>query len=172
MIAPILKMIPQILLLVLLFQINGIQLSAQETRWIDDIVPDSTLDDANFKICNTDKQSIQYFNDGIGVQYKGGKPAINALFSSGYRSVKVNQSGLIRIRFVVNCSGATGRFRLLSSDLNYQPYQFSPEITEQLLQITKSMNGWQPKVWKEIKVDYYQYLIFKIENGKLTHILP
>lgn len=149
-----------------------IQVSAQDTRWIDDIVPDSILDDTSFKICNTNEQIIQYFNDGTGVQYKGGKFILDSLFFSTYRSVKVNQSGLIRIRFVVNCQGQTGRFRLLSSDLNYQPFQFSTEITDQLLRITKYMDGWQPKIWKESKVDYYQYLIFKIENGKLTHILP
>ncbi len=156
----------------LLFSCTCIQLSAQDTRWIDDIVPDSTLDDASFKICNSDGQIIQYFNDGNGVQYKGGKSIIDTLFFSTYRSVKVNESGLIRVRFVVNCLGETGRFRLLSSDLNYQPYQFTTEITDQLLRITKYMDGWQPKIWKEMKVDYYQYLIFRIENGELTHILP
>lgn len=166
------KRIQQILLLILFFVCNSIQLFAQETRWIDDIVPDSTLDDANFKICNTNEQIIQYFNDGNSIQYKEGKAAIDSLFFSTYRPINVNQSGLIRIRFVVNCLGETGRFRLLSSDLNYQPYQFTTEITDQLLSILKPINGWKPKIWKSVKVDYYQYLIFKIENGKLTHILP
>ncbi len=148
------------------------QVSVQETRWIDDIVQDSTLDGMDFKICNADDQIIQYFNDGKSVQYKGGKPIIEATFFSAYTPVDITQSGFIRIRFVVNCLGKTGRFRLLSSDLNYQPYPFTPEITDQLLQITKSMKDWQPKTWKGMQIDYYQYLVFKIENGKLTHILP
>lgn len=166
------KIIPSALLFSSLFLISCRQIPAQETRWIDDIVPDSMLDNPDFKICNTNEQIIQYFNDGNGIQYQGGKPIIDSLFFNIFHSVKVNQSGFIRIRFVVNCFGETGRFRLLGSDLNYQPYQFTPEITEQLTQITKSMDGWQPKTWKGMKVDYYQYLIFKIENGKLTHILP
>ena len=155
-----------ILLFMLFINCMNIQLFAQETRWIDDIVPDSALDDSSFKICNAEEQIIQYFNDGNGVQY------IDSIFLSAYQPLDINESGIIRIRFVVNCSGETGRFRLLSADLNYQPYQFSSEITSQLLRITKSMEGWLPKIWKDTKIDYYQYLIFKIEKGKLTHILP
>ena len=75
----------------------------------------------------------------------------------------------VALTVVVNCSGETGRFRLLSADLNYQPYQFSSEITSQLLRITKSMEGWLPKIWKDTKIDYYQYLIFKIEKGKVYY---
>lgn len=145
---------------------------AQETRWIDDIVPDWTLDDSSFEICNGDDQIIQYFNDGKGIQYSGGKRVIDSLFFSGYKTVHLQESGLIRIRFVVNCKGESGRFRILSSDLHYQPFVFSDDILDQLLEITRSMDQWEPKIWHEMKVDYYQYLIFRIENGKLLHILP
>lgn len=156
----------------LLFVFNLVEVFAQENRWIDDIVVDSTSDEAGFKICNADDQIIQYINDGNGVQYRGGKQVIDSLFLSVYHPVDSRESGLVRIRFIVNCKGETGRFRLLSSDLNYQPFQFSPAITTQLMNIAKAMKDWEPKIWKKSKVDYYQYLIFKIENGKLTHILP
>jgi len=165
----VIKLIP---VLLLWYGCSHAQIPTQEVRWIDDIVPDTMLDDADFKICNTDEQVIQYFNDGKSIQYKGGKPDIDSIFISAYKPVANSESGMIRIRFIVNCNGETGRFRILSSDLNYQPFQFSYEITNQLLQITKSMNGWQPKIWRDMKVDYYQYLIFRIENGKLTHVLP
>lgn len=155
-----------------LFIYAKVQLFAQESRWIEDIIPDISLDGDTFKICITTQQILQYFNDGNGIQYKGGKPAIDSVFYSTYQQVDSNESGIIRIRFAVNCRGETGQFRLLSSDLNYQPKQFSYEITNQLLRITKSMNGWQPKIWRNMPMDYYQYLIFKIEKGKLTHILP
>lgn len=161
--------------LMLLFTIMGAGndvLFAQTTRWIDDIAPDSLLDDSSFQICNSNDQIIQYFNDGNGVQYKGGKPSIDSLFFSSYRAIPKPESGLIRIRFVVNCKGETGRFRLLTADLNYQPRSFSPEITSQLLQIVQSMKGWEPKRWKNSPIDYYQYIICRVENGHLTNVLP
>jgi hypothetical protein len=61
---------------------------------------------------------------------------------------------------------------LLTADLNYQPRSFSPEITTQLLNIVQSMKGWEPKRWKNTQIDYYQYIICRVDNGHLTHVLP
>ncbi|HNR20586.1 MAG TPA: hypothetical protein PKN75_14750 [Bacteroidia bacterium] len=146
-------------------------LLAQEIRWVDDIVADSLQDGVTFKLCNTEAQIIQYFNNGKGAEYLGGKPAIDSLFFTSYHKVHTDISGMIRIRFVVNCLGETGRFRLLSADSNYQPVVFPDAVNSQLMQITKSMNGWQTKLWKDVKIDYYQNLIFRIEQGQLTNII-
>ena len=148
------------------------QLLKEDSRWVDDIAEDQELDDSAFKICTTNEQIIQYFNDGNGIQYIGDKPAIDSIFYSSYQAIKTNLSGFVRIRFIVNWSGETGRFRVLTSDLNYQANILPSDITKQLLNITKSMNGWQQKTWRDLNVDYYQYLIFKIEKGELTQILP
>ncbi len=150
---------------------NSNLLLAQETRWIDDIVVDSLQDGSTFNLCNTDEQIIQYFNNGQGVQYLGGQPAIDSLFFAKYQRVDTDKSGMIRIRFVVNCSGELGRFRVLSADLDYQPTEFPSTLISQLMQIAKSMNGWQPKIWKETKIDYYQNLIFIINQGELSNII-
>ena len=80
---------------------------------------------------------------------------------------------MIRIRFVVNCEGKTGRFRLMASDLKYQPKKFDKKITSQLMEISKNLTGWLPKKTDKGKlIDYYQYLIFKIKDGKIKRILP
>ncbi len=161
----------RMILIAILLLCNANLLMAQETRWVDDIVADSLQDGTTFKLCNTDEQIIQYFNNGKGVQYIGGKATIDSIFFTKYQHVDSDQSGMIRIRFVVNCSGETGRFRLLSADLNYEPTVFPAFVTTQLLQITKSMDGWQPKLWKEMNIDYYQNLIFIIEKGHLKNII-
>ncbi|MEF9480397.1 hypothetical protein OWR28_24350 [Chryseobacterium sp. 1B4] len=41
-----------------------------------------------------------------------------------------------------------------------------------MLQFTKSLDGWMPKEIQGLKVDYYQYLTYKIENGKVSEVLP
>lgn len=153
--------------LLLVISINSY---AQETRWIDDIVADTLLDDT-FKVCNSDEQIIQYFNNGKGVQYVGGKKAIDSLFFAAFQNVDAQLSGMIRIRFVVNCKGHTGRFRLLTADLNYQPVFFPEKITAHLLAIAKSMRGWEPKVWKEMQIDYYQNIILRFEHGQLKNVI-
>ncbi|MBK6640746.1 MAG: hypothetical protein IPN13_01030 [Bacteroidetes bacterium] len=163
----------KLLILLCLFVCCSTSLFSQQTHWVDDILPDSLLDDPTFRICNTEDQVIQYFNSGKGMEYEGDKPALTDIFHKQYKPVtSIGQTGFIRIRFIVNCKGESGRFRMLCSDLNYLPVQFDTKITDQLLAITKSLKGWKPKRWKETEIDYYQYLFFKIEEGNLATILP
>jgi hypothetical protein len=142
-------------------------------RWVDDIEFDPVVDDDGFKVCYGDNRIIQYFNNSRGVEYEREKIAIDKAFQEHYDVSKAaKESGLIRIRFIVNCQGETGRFRVLSMDEEYNEKQFDASITEQLLEITKSLEGWKPKVDRGRQVDYYQYLIFKIRNGEIVKILP
>ena len=46
------------------------------------------------------------------------------------------------------------------------------ELENKLLKFTKSLNGWMPKEVKGLKIDYYQYLTYKIENGQVSEVLP
>jgi hypothetical protein len=144
-------------------------------RWVGDIPFDENIDDPDFKLCFNDNDIRQYFNFSKGVQYKGEKPAIDEYFKEKYQAVESNQSGLIRIRFIVNCKGETDRFRLMAMDGNYQATKFSSEITDQLLDLTQKMDGWLPIEMEEMNntaLDYYQYIIFKIDRGNIIEIMP
>ncbi|WP_375578679.1 hypothetical protein ABWH96_16860 [Marivirga tractuosa] len=144
-------------------------------RWVGDIEYDEETDNSDFKLCYADKDIRQYFNFSKGVQYKGEKPAIVQYFTEHYKPVSSKKSGLLRIRFIVNCKGETGRFRIMSMNAEYQPMEFEPEISNQLLDLTKKMDGWLPIEMDQMdnmRLDYYQYLIFKIHDGKIIEIMP
>ncbi|WP_025743856.1 hypothetical protein [Aquimarina pacifica] len=142
-------------------------------RWVGDIEQNDKVDTSDFKICNGDDNILQYFNLGKGPVYKDEKLKILHTFNSKYKSTRgSNENGLIRIRFIVNCEGKTGRFRVLQSDYNYQEKEFDKEIITQLLSITKEIEQWEVLYKNETPVDYYMYLIFKISDGQLTEILP
>ena len=146
---------------------------AQEyPRWVGDIAYNPTLDDSSFQLCWHDNFVFQYFNMEAGMQYQGEKAAILAHFQRNYKPVPSNQSGWIRLRFIVNCQGQSGRFRIQQADENYQPRDFDPVIVEQIIQLTQALNGWQVIKRKGMAVDYYQYLIFKINQGEIERILP
>lgn len=145
----------------------------QYLRWVDDIAYDASQDDSTFTLCDAEHRVIQYFNDTKGLLYQGGKPAIDSAFAQNYRSKSSwDDNGLVRIRFIINCTGKTDRFRLLAMDYNYQPIEFPTRVTDQLMEITQNLDGWKTKSLKDTPVDYYQYLIFKIQNGKIINILP
>lgn len=140
--------------------------------YVGDIQFDEKLDKKDFFLCDGG-DIYQYFNNSGGMEYEGEKLAIEEEFSKKYHSENVkNENGWVRIRFVVNCKGETDRFRILVSDFNYQPIEMDSKITTQLLQITKDLKGWKTKTYQKHTVDYYQYLIFKIKDGKIAEILP
>ena len=139
---------------------------------VGDIDYDPKLDDPSFELCN-DKQVPQYYNFGKGVQYQGEKPAINKHFESLFNyEGDLNDSGFITIRFIVNCKGKTGRFRIQQMDFDYQEKKFRDEWVPQLVERTKQMSGWEIGQHNGSAYDYYQYLTFKIEKGKLIEIMP
>jgi hypothetical protein len=149
------------------------QFDTTYSRWVGDIEFDPKRDNENFELKNGDDGIKQYFNFGQGVHYDGEKPAIIESFNKNYKPLsKSKESGWIRIRFVVNYKGETDRFRLIASDFNYQAIEFSNELTDQLIRICKGLKGWNVLRMNNEALDYYQYLIFKIENGEIIEILP
>ncbi|HNP54087.1 MAG TPA: hypothetical protein PKK69_05705 [Ferruginibacter sp.] len=157
----------------LLFLSNSYgQTPASYPAYVGDIAFDSTQDHRENNPC-FDWRVFQYFNDGNGMEFEGEKPAIERSFAAQYKSPLLEgETGLVRIRFLVNCKGQTDRFRIIAMDENYQEKTFAISITDQLLAITQSLKGWKIKKIRGFAVDYYQYLIFKLENGQLKEILP
>jgi hypothetical protein len=138
--------------LLLLF-ISGC-VTSQNPDHVGDIIFDARLDKSDFDLCGS-STIHQYFNNHGGFEYIGEKRAIETRFMDTYHApVIAGQSGMIRIRFVVNCKGQTDRFRLLMSDPDYQPFLFDTQITDQLLGITRSLTGWKPKQIDEQPINY------------------
>lgn len=143
------------------------------SRWIGDIEKNPKIDNNTFEICNTENRIMQYFNNSQGLEFYGEKTEILKKFKSEFiPSKKENQNGIIRIRFIVNCKGETGRFRIIEADNHYKEFHFDSKITNQLLKITKTLNGWIAKESRNKEIDYYQYLIFKMVDGNINEILP
>lgn len=138
---------------------------------VGDIAADSLLDDPTFRACR-ESNIPQYYNIKSG--YEGEKPAIERYFKQSFRKDKAfeHENGYITIRFVVNCNGQTGRFRVQEMGRDYRPKKFPAPLTAQLLQLTKAMDGWLPGMSNSIPYDYYQYLTFTIVNGDIERITP
>jgi len=141
-------------------------------RWVGDILYDENLDDKHDHLCNGEEYVLQYFNIGQGLAFKGEKKAIVDFFNKHYQNVEVEESGWIRIRFIVNCKGETDRYRMLQADRNYKAFEFDAKITDQLMDLCKRLEGWQVLPDNEHPKDYYQYLSFKIDRGRIIEILP
>jgi len=139
---------------------------------VGDIAHDPKMDDPNFTLCN-EKNTKQYHNLNEEMQFEDEKYALDQIFTTQFKPTgEAKDSGMIRIRFMVNCKGEAGRFRMMSSGYDYKEKQFDKVITDQLMTITKSLKGWKILSDKFGPKDYYQYLIFKITDGQIKEILP
>ena len=146
----------------------------EREKFVDlgDIELDPLLDDENFKVCHEDI-SIQFNYGGVGLIYEGEKIALKQHFKDKYEHQDTEgQSGYVTIRFIVNCDGKTGRFRISQMGLDLREKKFENYITDQLLDLTKSLDGWKALERDNLSLDYYQYLAFKLKDGRLIDILP
>lgn len=142
---------------------------------VGDIEFDGKLDDTDFKKCGAGKDapfSFQYYQGTKEFDYKGEKIAIVEKLKKENIYSKKKIYGYITVRFLVNCEGKTGLFRLKAMNSDLKDEVLDEEVENKLLKFTKSLDGWQPKDIKGFKVDYYQYLTYKIENGKVSEVLP
>ncbi|MDR2237502.1 MAG: hypothetical protein LBE92_15385 [Chryseobacterium sp.] len=142
---------------------------------VGDIQFDRNLDDVDLKKCGKGKDrpfSFQYYHGTKEFDYKGEKIAIVERLNAEniYSEKKIN--GYITVRFLINCEGKTGLFRVSSMNSDLEDSGLDQELENKLLKFTKSLNGWMPKEIEGFKVDYYQYLTYKIENGKVSEVLP
>ncbi|GAB4229476.1 MAG: hypothetical protein Tsb0034_01070 [Ekhidna sp.] len=140
-------------------------------RHVGDILFDAKIDTTDFQPCHEDL-TFQYYNFSNAIQYDGEKARILREFDTKFQGVSETENGYVTIRFIVNCEGKTGRFRMTTMDSDYKEIDLSNRLTNQLMEITRSLDGWKPGVFDGKNYDYYQYLTFKIVNGKIESIVP
>ncbi|MCT4665520.1 MAG: hypothetical protein N4A45_09835 [Flavobacteriales bacterium] len=130
--------------------------------------------------CSNDRYSLC----GLGIKYpyyytelsyEGELFAISKIFDKQYIPVKngTNRSGIITVFFDINCHGRTGNFRYKTLNFDYLPIDLNPDIIDQILTITKTLDDWNPGVnEKGNNVNSFMFLTFKIKDGQLINILP
>jgi len=136
---------------------------------VGDISFDPKTDDPKFQVCNP-KQVWQ------GYQLKSKQDETSLMVAREFRTkyktnpAWKNENGLIRIRFMVNCSGAADRFRLLELDFDLKEKQFNNDLRAHILSIAKNI-PWPTRRAYNQTVDYYHHVSVRIVNGELNDIV-
>jgi hypothetical protein len=136
---------------------------------VGDISFDPKTDNPKFQVCN----SAQVWQ---GYQLKSKQDETSVMVANEFRSkfktnpAWKNENGLIRIRFLVNCSGAADRFRLLELDFDLKEKQFNNDLKTHVLNIAKSI-PWPSRRAYNQTVDYYHHVSVRIVNGELSDIV-
>lgn len=139
------------------------------TNRIGYIDADTTLLSEGFGTCGD--YIFDYYNPERAL-YRDGKNGLRKFILDNFNTNDYTDSGYLNIRFVINCKGETGRYVLHENDLNLIPKRFNPKLKERLFKLTTELKNWHPNVINGNKVDSYMYLSYRIEDGKITEIIP
>ena len=87
------------------------------------------------------------------------------------------QSGIVRITFVVNCRGESGRYELAGFDTDYCPKAFDTRITDRLLALCRTTIATdatllEPNRPGDRPQDVAVALAFRLVDGRVTDLLP
>jgi len=150
------------------FNDNFDELLLKKTNNIDDNKNDfSVCDDL---IHENDPIHRYYYSAPV---YNGGIYNITKTYNLKYSKPEdIKESGVIRIRFVINCKGETGRFEMTEMDNNYAIKTFHESISTQILNICKALNEWSPGRRNNENLDCYKFLTFKIKDSEIIEIYP
>ncbi len=138
----------------------------QSTHKVGELIADKNID-KDFEICN-DKRIYEYYN--YGTEYIGGKKEIKNRIFSDLEFLNFKETGLVTFRFVVNCNGEIGRFRVKSIDKDLKKNEISSENIREIEKALLKLKNWNPGKNKYGAQDSYYLLNFKIENNKIIDI--
>jgi hypothetical protein len=130
----------------------------------------------DFKTCN-EGRIIDYYNVNKGgdqaAGFIGGPKAIKKIIQSEYLDLDLkNESGMLTIRFIINCKAEIDRFQIIENDLDFKPKVFDQAVKNQLLEITRQLKNWRSNTINGYQFDSAMYLTYKLKNGKIIDILP
>lgn len=141
------------------------------THKANHIAPEDAVAHANFKVCK-EHFILEYYYLGK-FPYKTNKNGFRNTILSQYPKNKFSSNGYVFIRFLVNCQGAAGRYVVETFDLDLQSKSLDTAMVNTLLTLTQQMQDWEIGINQFNKpYDYSMYIAYRIEDGKITAILP
>lgn len=124
----------------------------------------------NFNLCSANAKPYYY----PALKYKGNFFGIKKYFYNNYVNVNGEKTtGIVVVKFQVNCIGKSGNFKANVYNLDYQPFDMNSEVVSQLVVLTKNLKDWIPATDETGNtIDSYKFFSFKIQSGHLQDILP
>lgn len=134
---------------------------------VGDIPLDKNPNSTQLSPCH-DHPIYQYYS--INTDYVGGKRALKRELKDKIPINNLPDSGLLTVRFIVNCQGNTGVFQSLMIDSSINRVDLSDYDLSPIYSVISKLENWQPGKVKDISEDSYYQISFKLQNGELIDI--
>lgn len=134
---------------------------------VGDIPISNEVESEDFSPCH-DHPIYQHYQ--INTDYVGGNRVIKEKLKHDFPLTEFSESGLLTIRFVVNCQGETGLYRSKMIDTTLQDIDLSAKDLTQIYNNISALDKWQPGTVRDQLEDSYYQISFKLINGDLIDI--
>ncbi|MBQ0735284.1 hypothetical protein [Aquimarina celericrescens] len=123
-----------------------------------------------FSLCKDENKPHGFYSSSAPHIYKKNKLEFREFIVQHYQNRNRNDNGYLNLRFHINCRGETGNLIINELNADLEPSNLSATLVEQLVDLSMRNENWRTA--DHPTINYYMYLIFKIENGNVTEILP
>ena len=140
-------------------------------NYIGYIDQDKALLNKSYELCG-DGDIYHTYSSASLKAYAGTKKQFRASLAQAYSGSSFTDSGYLNFRFLVNCDGNPGWFETIQMNLDLEEHPLNPQIVDSLFTFTAAAKNWNPLEFRNGPSNYYMYVSYRIENGKVVEIIP
>ena len=111
-----------------------------------------------------------FYHSSAPTIYKGSKYQFRQNLLAAYNADKYKDNGYFNLRFYISNVGKVWLYEVKEMDFDFNPTQFTLGLKEELIALSLKKDNWDP--FSEEDLNYYMHLTYRIENGKITEIIP
>lgn len=115
----------------------------------------------------------EYYHNRVDITYKYGNEFL--IKKIGQNAPLDKGDGYIIVHYNVNCKDQMGRPGLIMMDMNYQNTTFGKGLVNHIIKEVMKLKEWPSSIHDDDNKGFYDihgFLMFKIENGKITDLCP
>ena len=124
----------------------------------------------NFKRCSN-KLPIGTYSSTAPYIFRENKGKFRKFIVENFNGNRFTDTGLLNLRFIINCKGDIGDIEVNQLNFDFEPIHLNNDLIDRLKRLSFRKENWKFDLTDK-PFDYYMYLIFRIENGKVVEILP
>ena len=117
-----------------------------------------------------DKKLVGVFASSYPQIYKGSKYQFRQNLLANFNANKYQDNGYFNLRFYISNEGKVWLYEVKEMDFDFNSTQFTPGLREELITLSLKKDNWNP--FSEEDLNYCMHLTYRIENGKITEIIP
>jgi hypothetical protein len=140
-------------------------------NYIGFIDQDKALLNDKYELCDDGRLYHTYSSASLKA-YSGTKKQFRAALAQAYSGDSYSDSGYLNFRFLVNCDGNAGWFETIEMNLDLEESSLNPQMVDSLFTFTADPKNWNPLEFSDGPSNYYMYISYRIENGKVVEIIP